>query len=250
MPEKGIILSALEREMLTDPEKLSARQKRNLTYRLKTRSAQIDQALKEIKLLIGNVPEDSIKENISNETLDDLMSILESALQILGPWPIGRIDGEEIAAFRVFGRTVPQVEQGKCAIVSFARSVSCQEIELNRRLKEHFSAIRFYVDPCTPDPVCRDPAFIENLDAMLVKKMGASGEPFNMSFNVYWDETGFDENGHKTRSNSTVNIDQLSQIRWRPRDLLECLELPPVLTEKVIGKEEKGAKASDSEEPK
>ena len=103
MSEKNVLLSKLEQEMLINPEGLSTRQKRNLNYRLKTKSNQIDQVLQEINLLIKNVSDESIKESISNKTISSLIEILEKILLVLDPWPIGVDEkGEGVLAFRIY----------------------------------------------------------------------------------------------------------------------------------------------------
>ena len=235
MPEKSILLSKLEREMLTNPKGLDNRQKRNLNYRLKTKCAQIDQALHEIKLLIDNVPEASIRESVSNKTLDNLMAIFENILQVLDPWPIGVTeDGEGVMASRVFGNAIPSAAPGKCAIFSVSRTATVEESELDFHLTNFFNKIRFYVDPCTPDPVCRNPEYLRILNERFFKKGHEFEKPFLLSESSYLDEKRFNETGWLEVEPSIVDMAQLPWMRWKPRELKECTEQPPILRERKI----------------
>jgi hypothetical protein len=235
MPAKSILLSELEREVLTDPKKLSDRQKRNLKYRLKTRCVKIDQALQEIRLLLENCSEDSIKENVSNKTLDNLMAIFENLLQALDPWPIGVTeDGEGVMAYKVFGNAIPSADPGKCAIFSVSRTATIEEVELDFHLTNHFNKIRRYVDPCVPDPVCRNTEYVGTLRENIFKTANDLAKPFLLSSNTYFDETGISETGWVMRKPSMVDIDQLQWMRWKPRELEDCMEQPPLLAPKDI----------------
>jgi hypothetical protein len=235
MPEKSILLSKLEREILTNPEGLDARQKRNLNYRLKTRCSQIDQALQEIRLLIETVPEDSIKESVSNKTLNTLMAIFENILQVLDPWPIGVNEDESgVMASKVFGNAIPSADPGKCTIDSISRTATQEEIEFDHRLTDHFNKIRQYVDPCTPDPICRNPEYVKTIHERILKTRNKFDGPFLLSESAYLDETGVSETGWVLRKPSMVDINQLQWMRWKPRELKECMEQPPLLEEKKI----------------
>jgi len=235
MLEKSILLSKLEREMLTNPKGLDARQKRNLNYRLKTKCAQIDQALQEIRLLIENVPDDSIKESVSNKTLNTLMVIFENILQMFDPWPIGVTEnGEGVMAARVFGNAIPSADPGKCAIFCVSRTATLEEVELDFHLTNHFNKIRRYVDPCVPDPVCRNPEYVGTLREKIFETADELGKPFLLSSSAYLDETGISEDGWVMRKPSMVDIDQLQWMRWKPRELKECIEQPPLLEEKKL----------------
>jgi hypothetical protein len=234
MPEKGILLSKLEQEMLVSPEKLNARQKRNLNYRLKTRSSQIDQVLQELELLINNVPDDSLKETITNKTFSSIKTILERLLLIKAPWPVGVDKDDNIQIFRVFGNAIPSADLGKCAIHSVSREASYEEAELDFYLTEIYNNIRYYVDPCIPNPVCRTPDTLREETEQILKSLKELNRPFTISHNAYLDETGVDEYLWVLRKPSMVDIKQLHWMRWKPRDLKECLEQPPLFKEKKI----------------
>ena len=55
-----------------------------------------------------------------------------------------------------------------------------------------------------------------------------------MSENAYLDETEVSEYGWVVRKPSMVDINQLKWMRWKPRGLKSCMELPPLLGEKKI----------------
>lgn len=246
MSEKSILLSRLEQDILLNPEKLTARQRRNLSYRLKARGPQLNQIIQEFELLVNNIPEDSIKENLSNEALSSLMNLLEKLLQIKDHWPIGVSEDEnEVMAFRVLGNSIPKNPDripGKCAIFSISRTAKKEEIEFDCRLTAHFNKIKSYIDPCTPDPVCRDPDYIGAIGERIFEKREELGHPFHVSENAYFDETGVSEKGWVLRKPSMVDIDQLKWMRWMPRGLKECIKDPPLFKSRKLpikwGKEE------------
>jgi hypothetical protein len=249
MPERNILLSKSEREMLTQPEKMSPRQKRNLNYQIKMKAAQIKQALQEIRLLIEYVAEDLLKESVSSEMLIDSIQISEKILKVLDPWAVGEPEKGELKAFRVWGSVIPACAPGKCTIDSASYTASDEEIHLHKRLKEHFNKIRFYVDPCIPDPVCRDPEYSRTqMDRLsqLVRRIAETSRPIDaslnrdvdkiidVSFSAYLDETGVNESGWVLRAPTTIDIDQLQWMRWKPRGLKGCTEQPPLLEEKKL----------------
>ena len=252
----GILLSKLELDMLRNPEKLNARQKRNLSYRLKTRGSEIGKALQELELLINNVPEEALMEAVSNETFFSLKAILEKLLQIRAPWPVGVDEkGEGVRGFKVYGKAIPSTSTPKeCTISSISREATYEEVELDYHLTELHNNLRQYVDPCTPDPasyaLSEDP--YQALKSLGVYKFREALNE-NLSINIanYEDEVGVDEHLWVVRKPSMVDIAQLSWMRWKPRDLKECLELPPLLKEKnftVNWKEEASISNSSSPE--
>jgi len=246
----GILLSKLELDMLKNPEKLNARQKRNLSYRLKTRGSEIGKALQELELLINNVPEEALKEAVSNETFFSLKAILEKLLQIRAPWPVGVDKNDNLQIFRVFGSSIPSAEPGKCSIFSISREATYEEIELDFYLTELYNKLQYYIDPCTPDPVCRASGTLLEEDKRVLEPIKELTKSFTISHNAYFDETGVNEHLWVVRKPSMVDIAQLSQIRWRPRDLKECLELPLLLKEKKFTENwEKGPSISSSSSP-
>jgi hypothetical protein len=228
----GILLSKLELDMLKSPEKLNARQKRNLSYRLKIRGSQIGQTLRELELLIKNVPDDVLKEVVSNETFISLKVILEKLLQIRTPWPVGLDKNDNLQIFRVFGNAIPSADPGKCSIFSISREAIQEEIELDFHLTELYDMLRYYVDPCILDPICRTPETLMEEDKRVLEPIRGLDTSFTVSHNAYLDETGVDEHLWVVRKPSMVNIENLSWMRWKPRDLKECLEQPPLLKEK------------------
>jgi hypothetical protein len=238
MTEESILLSKLERTMILAPEELTARQRKNLSYRLKARGSQLKQIFQELELLINSIPEDSIKENLSNTALISLMNTLERLLQIRNPWPIGvSEDGNGVMAFKLFGNSIPKNPErvpGKCAIDSISRTPMKGELELDYRLTNHFNAIRCFVDPCVPDPVCRDPEYFGRVAEDAFKTLKESGNPYHISENAYTDETGISNKGWILRKPSMVDIDQLKWMRWKPQGLKECIEEPPLFKSRKL----------------
>jgi len=234
MSEKSVLLSKLEQEMLVNPEGLSTRQKRNLSYRLKTKSNQIDQVLQEINLLIKNVSDEVIKENISNKSVSSLIEILEKILQVFDPWPIGVDEKDDgVLAFRIYGTSL-STDPGKCGIFSKSRTALQEEIELDYLLTNHFSKIRRYVDPCIPDPVCHSPDYILKASEKIFQIKQELGEPYIEGSAAYTDETGVSEDGWILRERVKIDEKQLQWMRWKPHNLKECMEQPPLLAPRKI----------------
>jgi len=234
MSEKSALLSKLEQEMLVNPEGLSTRQKRNLSYRLKTKSNQIGQVLQEINLLIKNVPDEAIKENISNKIVSNLIEILEKILQVFDPWPIGVDEKDDgVLAFRIYGTSL-STDPGKCGIFSKSRTALQEEIELDYLLTNHFSKIRRYVDPCIPDPVSHGSDYILKASEKIFQIKQELGEPYIEGSAAYTDETGVSDDGWILRERVKIDEKQLQWMRWKPHNLKECMEQPPLLAPRKI----------------
>jgi hypothetical protein len=225
------MLADLERTYLKDKDSLDDKQKKNLNHRIKNKLKLIDETLNDVRLILENYPEELVKEHITNNTVYSAAAALERVLQILDPWSVGEHEEGELRAFRVWGSIIPTCPPGKCTIDSASRTASKEEINLHERLKEHFNMVRLYIDPCIPDPVCRDPEYSrEQMDRL----RQTTQRPFSMSFNAYLDETGVSESGWVLRAPTMLDIDQLQWMRWHPRGLKKCMELPPLLATKKI----------------
>lgn len=246
-----VLLSKLELDMLKNPEKLNARQKRNVSYRLKNRGLEIGQAIQELELLVKVVPEEALKEVASNEVFLSLKAILEKLLLIKAPWPVGVDEKEDHAKiFRVFGNAIPSADPGKCSIFSISREATYEEIELDFYLTELYNKLQYYIDPCIPDSVCRTPETLREEGTRVLDSIQGLDKSFTISQNAYLDETGVNEHLWVVRKHSMVDITQLSWMRWKPRDLKECLELPPLFKEKnFTGDWKKGPSISSSSSP-
>lgn len=233
------MLTDLERTYLEHRDSLEDdRQKKNLNHRIKNKLNLINGNLNDVKLILENYPEELVKEHISNNTIYAIAATLERALQILDPWPIGKHEDGGVRAFRVWGSATPTSKSDECAIHSISRGVTEEEIVFHERLEEHFEKIRFYVDPCVPDPVCRDPGYIriqsDNTFQTAKDIQKITGNPQSISLDAYIDETGVNNEGWVLRSPTFIKIEQLQKMRWKPRGLVACKELPPVLREKKI----------------
>lgn len=189
-------------------------------------------------LILKHMPPEKIAKKLSPDKIPAMIDLIEDLLAQIDPWPIGVGEDENgVMAFRVFGNSIPKSpdsEPGKCAIYSISRTATREEIELDHRLTNHFSTIRRYVDPCVPDPVCRNPEYIGMWGEKIFRIRKESGKPFSVSENAYQDETGVNEGGWILRKPSMVDINQLQWMRWKPTGLLACMELPPLLKEKKI----------------
>jgi hypothetical protein len=230
------MLTDLERNYLRNRDSLEDdKQKKNLNHRIKTKLKLIDETLSDLRLIFEKYPEELIREYVSTNTVNSATSTLDRILQILDPWAIGEHEEGKPRAFRVWGSTIPDCEPGKCTIKSASRGVSEEETRLNKLLKEHFNKIRFYIDPCIPDPVCRDTDYIKIQMELLLK--GAKDTGTSLSFDGYFDETGVDERLWITRAPSMIDVNQLQKMRWKPQGLKECMKQPPLLREiRIPGK--------------
>jgi hypothetical protein len=231
------MLTDLERTYLRNRDTLEDdKQKKNLNHRVKTKLKLIDETLSDLRLIFEKYPEELIREYISNNTVNSATFTLERILQILDPWPIGEHEEGEVRAFRSWGSVIPACKPGECTIHSISRSTTEEEIVFHKRLEEHFEKIRFYVDPCIPDPVCRDPEYIRIQDEkafQLAKDItNKTGKPLSVSMEAYIDDVGTDKEGWVIRSPTLIKIEQLQKMRWKPRGLVTCMDLPPLLRER------------------
>ena len=221
--------------MLTDKERdkllgriADVKQRKNLNYRVKNKLCLIDPTLADIRLMIENISEKEVKESTSLETVYTLMAILEKFLKMVDPWPVAEHINGGLRAFRVMGNYMPKnptIEPGKCGLDSVSYTATPIEIELYRHLKDHFDKMKYYVDPCTPDPVCHDPGYFSKLREKIQTTLINTNEPFEISFHHPMQKS----TDGKT-SFFIVGIDELKSIRIRPTGLKECVELP-IITE-------------------
>lgn len=245
--ETPLLTAEQRKRLITREEKkaseLEAYKKRhNDQVVLKKFGDYIDSA-PDILLILKYMPPEKIAKKLRPDQIPAMLDLVEELLARIDPWPIGVSEDEsEARAFRIFGNSIPKNPDrvpGKCAIFSISRTATCEEAELDHCLTDHFNAIRCYVDPCSVDPVCRDPEYIGMLGEQIFKIRKELGIPFSVSQNAYLDETGVSETGWILRKPSMVNIDQLQWMRWKPEGLKECIEQPPILASKKIprGKE-------------
>jgi hypothetical protein len=223
------MLADLERTYLKDKNSLGDRQKKNLNHRIKNKLKLIDETLGDVRLILENYPNELIKEHISNNTAYSAVATLERVLQILDPWAIGEHEDGEKRAFRVWGSVIPASKPGECTIDSASRKASDEEIKFHEFLKAHLDRLQRYVDPCIPDPVCRDPEYSREL---MNRFMQSATRPF--SFSSYTDVAGVTEDRWLNYDPVQIAKDQLQWMRWKPRDLKECIKQPPLLKEKRL----------------
>ncbi|OPY50755.1 MAG: hypothetical protein A4E48_01753 [Methanosaeta sp. PtaU1.Bin060] len=228
------MLTELERERILHRETLTVPERKNLNFRLRKKLIELKQNLEDINLILNFFPQEELHEVIDFEHLSKSLDVTEALLQITDPWPVGAHENGTDSAFRVWGVVIPTSAPGKCTIDSVSRTAMKEEIDLHKRLLDHFTKIRFYVDPCIPDPVCRDVEYNKAQMDKLMQMRQTAQNPFHLSFNGYNDETGVNESGRILRDPTTIDIKQLQWMRWKPEGLKECLEEPPLFKEKKI----------------
>lgn len=197
--------------------------------------------MEEILWILDTLPQKQVDRLLKDgKALNLTMKLTEKLIEKIDPWPIGEDENYGAMAFRVYGNVILSSEPGKCTIDSISRTVSEEEIKLNKRLVAHLDKIRYRVDPCIPDPVCRDPVYIGLQDerAMEIAKEIAkkTNNPFSVSIDAYLDEIGVNEEGWVLSEPTTIDIDNLRWMRWKPRGLKECMEQPPLLTPKRLAR--------------
>jgi hypothetical protein len=195
------------------------------------------ESIPDVLLILNTMPRGKITTKLERDPIPLVLDLLEALLVWRDPWPIGEHEEEGMVAFRVFGNAIPLADHGKCTIDSISRTASEEEIALNRRLKEHFEKIRYFIDPCIPDPVCRDPGYIgmEREKAMdIVKRITRkSDETFHVNCSAYLDSWVGKDNWVE-RKPTLVDIETLKFMRWKPRGLKDCMEQPPLLAPKEV----------------
>jgi hypothetical protein len=240
--ETPLLTTEQRKRLITREEKkeseLEAYKKRhNDQVVLKKFGDYIDSA-PDMLLILKHIPPEKIAKKLRPDQIPAMLDLVESLLERIDPWPIGVSEGENgVMAFRVFGNSIPKSpskEPGKCAVFSISHTATYEEAELDHHLTDYFNLIRRYVDPCVPDPNCRDPEYIGTLGERIFEIKKESGVPFNVSQNAYLDETGVSEAGWVLKKHSMVNIDQLQWMRWKPDGLKECMDQPPLLAPKKI----------------
>ncbi|WP_334102527.1 hypothetical protein [Methanothrix soehngenii] len=231
------MLTDLERKRILHRDELTVAERKNLNFRLRKKLVELKGNLNDINLILDFFPHEELHEMLGSEHLIESLEVTELLLRIIDHWPIGVSEDENgVMAFRVFGNAIPSAVPGKCAIFSISYTPTQEEIDLDHRLTDHFNRIRCYIDPCTPDPVCRDPDYIGHVGEKVFKIRKEIGAPFSVHNNAYLDEAGVSETGWVINNPSMVDVNQLHWMRWRPIGLKECIEQPPLLAPKVLPK--------------
>ena len=238
-PETPLLTIEQRKRLITRDEKkeseLEAYKKRHNDQVVLKKFGDYIESLPDVLLILKHMPPEKITKKLSPDKIPAMLDLIEDLLAQIDPWPIGVSEDENgVMAFRVLGNAIPSADPGKCAIFSIARSATPEEIDLDWHLTEHFNKIRCFVDPCVPDPVCRDPKYIGMQGEKIFKLRKELGGPFSVSNNAYLDETGVSKDGWIITKHSMVDINQLQWMRWKPIGLKECMEKPPLLAPKKI----------------
>jgi len=238
-PETPLLTTEQRKRLISRDEKkeseLEAYKKRHNDQVVLKKFGDYIESIPDVLLILKHMPPEKIAKKVAPGQLPALLNLVEALLAQIDPWPIGVHETEDgLMAFRVFGNAIPSSEPGKCAIYSISRTATQEEIELNHHLAAFFNNIRCYVDPCTPDPVCRDPDYIGVQGEKIFRIRKELGKPFSVSEDAYLDETGVSEEGWILRKHTILDIDQLQRMRWKPRGLKECMEQPPLLAPRKI----------------
>ena len=228
------MLTELERDRILHREELTVPEKKNLNFRLRKKLIGLKQTLEDIRLILTYLPQDELREELDFGHLRKSLDVTDSLIEIIDPWPVGEHEDEEPRAFRVHGMAIPDSKPGKCTIKSISRTASLDEINLHKHLKDHLDKLLLCVDPCTPDPVCRDVEFYQLQMNEMLNLQKVSRGVIQASFDGYTDEIGLDNDGWVVREPTSIDIDRLPQIRWKPRGLKECMKLPEILAPKEI----------------
>jgi len=214
--------------------KLDAYKKRHNDQVVLKKFGDYLESIPDMLLILEHMPSEKISKKLKQEHISLMLDLLDRLIERLDPWPIGEHENGEQWAFKTYGCSFPTCELGKCVIETASRTALEEDINLHRQLKNHLNKLWPYVDPCIPDPVCHDPQYNKDLHEKMLQFTRTF--QFSSSVNCYSDEYITDGSSWVQRKPSTVDIDQLGEIRWKPRGLKECLESPlrPFLEEKKI----------------
>lgn len=215
----------------------SRKQRADFNFDMSRKLKQRLDEFNDLILIMENMPK-QVLENIKLiENVPAIIRLLENILSFFDPWAIGDYEDGRKRVFRVYGSETPKCPPGKCAIYSASHTASEQEIGINNCLQECLTKLRLYVDPCIPDPAPHDPKYTRLLEDKFRQTRQWS---YSTSFDSYFDEIGINERGLIVREATMVDIDQLSNMRFKPRGLKSCIDLPPFHEPKKIprGEEE------------
>jgi hypothetical protein len=219
-------------------ENVSPQKKADIVYRYTGKLKDRLDSLTDITYLLNELPEGH--KAVSKKNLWDALDLVDRLLEILDPWPVGEHKNGGQRAFKTYGSKFPNCEPGKCGIQTVSRTAFEEDVELHHRLKDHSIKLLPHIDPCVPDPICRDPQYAGELyekTTEIAKELASrKGESFSGEISNYLDEYLVEDSSWVHRKPSVVEIDQLKAMRWKPRDLKTCSELPqlPLLGEKKI----------------
>jgi len=207
--------------------KLTAKQKADFYYRMSNILKDSLEGLEDLSLILKEISYGGLEKIDLAAAAISAMKLTEVLLQLRDPWSIGAHEDGEARAFRSWGFILPAGKPEDCAIHSISRMVTDEDIKFYLSLRKHFENIRFYVDPCFPDPVCRDLEYIRIQDekAFQIAKdiTNKTGKPLSVSIKTY---------------EGRIKIEQLQKMRWKPRGLVTCTDLPPLLEEptRMVGR--------------
>lgn len=231
--------------MLTDEQKktltgrndqgVTANRRADIVYRYTRKLKDRLDELGDANYLIGELPPTSVRETVAENHLMEALDLVEKLLELLDPWPVAEHENGGRWAFKTYGSKFPDYEPGKCGIQTMSRTASNEEIELHQRLKNHLNKLQHYVDPCIPDPICRGPEYaremFEKTKDILKEHQIKMGGSWSVSLDNYNDEWLGKDNWVE-RKPSLVDIETLNFMRWKPKGIKNCMELPspPLLT--------------------
>jgi hypothetical protein len=231
--ETPLLTTEQRKRLITRDEKkeseLEAYKKRHNDQVVLKKFGDFLDSIPDVLLILEHMPPEKIAKKLRLEHLSSILDLVETLLQRIDPWPVGEHDKGNLWVFKTYGNKFQDSEPGKCGIQTMSRTASREDIEIHERLKSHVDELRHYIDPCIPDPICRDPEYAGSLlgktRASLKELQTKVGGPWSMSGHNYLD-AWVGKEGWVERRPSQVNIEQLKSMRWKPEGLKNCPELP------------------------
>lgn len=215
------MLKEATKRSLRNRENLKSKKRADITYRLRNQLQKKLDILADIKFLLQELSPS--KNEISQEHLENAMSIVESLATILDPWPVVETEENGLWKYRTVATTLEPDLPGKCSPVTYAMPASLYDIALNERLKTHITALQYRVDPYLIDPDCKNRSFGGDFAHHITEHGGWSNRYVHryMGNNPY---AGTNKIEHIAPI--TLDKSELKFKRWNPDKLPKKYEVP------------------------
>ena len=218
------MLKETTKRSLRNRENLKPKKRADTVYRLRIQLKKKLDALADIKFLLQELSPS--KDEISQEHLENAMSIVESLVTILDHWPVVETEENDLWKYRTVATTLEPDLPGKCSPITYAMPASLYDIARNERLKNHISALQYRVDPYLIDPDCKDRPFGADFAHHITEHGGWSNRYVHhyMGDNPYSHITG----ANKIMHTAPIILDksELKFKRWNPDKLPKKYEVP------------------------
>ncbi|MFZ3093260.1 MAG: hypothetical protein WA127_05520 [Methanothrix sp.] len=215
------MLKEATKQSLRNRENLKSKKRADTTYRLRNQLQKKLDILADIKFLLQELPPS--KNEISQEHLENAMSIVESLATILDPWPVVDTEENGLWKYRTVATTLEPDLPGKCSPVTYAMPASLYDIALNERLKNHITALQYRVDPYLIDPDCKNRTFGGDFAHHITEHGGWS----NRYVHHYMGDNPY-AGTNKIEHIAPITLDksELKFKRWNPDKLPKKYEVP------------------------